>query len=688
MAPRRRHAPAHTHIHIHSNIHGDSAARSVGGAAGGARWGELIRAGGVGCAAQSHSCQKAAATSRRRDAAYPRHHLTHARAAHAGVGSARSRSGGISTRSITLLARIAAHGSRTALVDMHGTHTYDDLLAASLALAEQLAPLIALKHDGHRPRVAYLCPRDVSYVTAQWAIWIAGGIGVPLADSYPASEIAYFLEDAAPAALLVHPSLTRAVADVAAAAGVPLVEVPGDTASRSARGSAASTTSSSISQQAVARALHEQHPAFATSAAVVPVAGGDAAADGALLIYTSGTTSRPKGVLVTHSALQAQITALTTAWGWRCDDRILHVLPLHHVHGVMAVLLCAMWNGAAVEMLPKFDAAATWAALTRQPDKRHEGGRQLSLFMAVPTVYAKLLQSYDAQPPAVQRAWSAALRAPQSSLRLMVSGSAALPEPVFKRWQAVTGHTLLERYGMTEFGMSISNPLLPADGGGRRLNAVGLPLPGYEARIVDEADGNTPLGPSSGSVDRDAPSVHLAAVGGPAPRRLSMPECAPGELQVRGPGVFTQYWGRPQATAEAFAPGGWLRTGDLATRDADGYYHILGRISADIIKSGGYKISSLEIERVLLEHPRVRELAVLGAPDPTYGERVAALVVLRDHASHDSEAAVLAELRAWAAGKLASYKLPTVVRLLDGDIPRNAMGKVNKKALKTQFFPC
>jgi malonyl-CoA/methylmalonyl-CoA synthetase len=256
----------------------------------------------------------------------------------------------------------------------------------------------------------------------------------------------------------------------------------------------------------------------------------------------------------------------------------------------------------------------------------------------VPTIYSKLLAAFDAAGDARRHRWAAGAR----RLRLMVSGSAALPVTVLDRWREATGHVLLERYGMTEIGMALSNPLE----GPRRPGAVGVPLPGVEVRLVDERG-------------------TLVAPG------------APGEIEVRGPGVFQEYWRRPAATRDAFRDG-WFRTGDVAVIE-DGAYRILGRSSVDIIKTGGYKVSALEIEEVLREHPGVAEVAVVGVPDDEWGERVAAAVVGRPAA-----AMTLPDLRQWASSRLAKYKLPT--RLVEvAALPRNAMGKVVKGEVKKLF---
>jgi len=267
------------------------------------------------------------------------------------------------------------------------------------------------------------------------------------------------------------------------------------------------------------------------------------------------------------------------------------------------------------------------------------GSGELTVFMAVPTVYGRLIAAWEGADPARREALSAGCR----GMRLMVSGSAALPVSTLERWREISGHTLLERYGMTEIGMALSNPLH----GERRPGSVGLPLPGVEVRLVDE----------------DGQAVEPGA---------------PGEIEVRGPGVFLEYWRRPQATAEAFREGRWFRTGDVAVVE-DGYYRILGRRSVDIIKTGGFKVSALEIEEVLRTHPAVAECAVVGVDDPEWGERVCAAVELREGVE-----LTLGELQPWARERLAPYKLPRALLAVPA-LPRNAMGKVVKPEVARLF---
>jgi malonyl-CoA/methylmalonyl-CoA synthetase len=280
-------------------------------------------------------------------------------------------------------------------------------------------------------------------------------------------------------------------------------------------------------------------------------------------------------------------------------------------------------------MLPRFDADVVW---------EHIASGSLTLFMAVPTIYIKLISAWEAASPQRRAILSQAC----ARLRLMVSGSAALPVSTLNRWKEISGHTLLERYGMTEIGMALSNPLE----GERVPGSVGTPLPGVEVQLVDE---------------------HGAAVAADAA----------GEIEVRGPGVFKEYWGKPQATQAAFREG-WFRTGDVAVLE-NGRYRILGRMNIDILKTGGHKVSALEVEEQLREHPAIAECAVVGVPDSEWGERVAAAAVLRA-----GEALDLESLRSWAKERLASHKIPSRL-LIVGALPRNAMGKVTKPAIVDLF---
>jgi len=490
--------------------------------------------------------------------------------------------------SIELIARAESNRERLAIPDPGNTATYADLLAAS---AHAAGRLLGDVRDLEGCRIAYLVSPGADHVAALWGIWRAGGVAVPLALSHPARELEELIDDSEPVCLIADGTHTERLADIAAARDLQ---------------------------------LHTIEKLVRPAPAVLPSVDDSRPA---LMVYTSGTTGRPKGVVTTHAQVAAQVGSVSGAWGWRDDDRILHVLPLHHVHGLHVALGSALYSGACCEFLASFDAVAVW--------ERFASG-EITVFMAVPTVYRRLVTAWEADP-ARQDRWSRGAR----SLRLMVSGSAALPVDLLERWGTITGQRLLERYGMTEIGMALSNPL----DGERRAGAVGQPLPGVELRVVD-ADGA---------------------------------ECDPGtagQIIVRGPQVFAEYWRRQEETAAAFRDG-WFLTGDEGVLD-NGYYRIVGRRSVDIIKTGGYKVSALEIEEVLRGHPAVQEIAVVGVDDPDWGERVCAAVEVADDGTTPEQ------LRAWAREQLAPYKVPKQVRFV-GELPRNAMGKVMKPTLRALF---
>ena len=493
-------------------------------------------------------------------------------------------------QSVALIERAREYAERTAVIAPGGKFTYGDLLSAS---ARAAACLLDGAADLAEARVAFLMPSGFAWVATQWGIWCAGGIAVPLSPLHPPPELEYVITDADADIVVAHPDLADRIR--------PIVEAQGR------------------------RLLLTPDLANASRVALPEIAPGRRA----MMLYTSGTTGRPKGVVTTHGNIAAQVRSLVEAWGWTADDHILLVLPLHHIHGIVNVVTCALASGAACTMMPRFDSGEVWRRLVEE---------RLTLFMAVPTIYRRLISEWETMDAASGRAASDACR----GLRLMVSGSAALPASVLEQWREISGHVLLERYGMTEIGMALSNPLR----GERRAGRVGLPLPRVEVRLAAEDGTPAPAG-------------------------------TPGEIEVRGPGVFQEYWRRPEATREAFRDG-WFRTGDVAALEGGGY-RILGRRSVDIIKTGGYKVSALEIEEVLREHPDIRECAVIGLPDPEWGERVCAALVMVEGAELS-----LAALRAWTKERLAAYKAPSRILILDA-LPRNAMGKVRKPRIAELF---
>ena len=480
---------------------------------------------------------------------------------------------------------------RTAIVADGRAYSYDELDEASKCVAGKL---LGDNDDLNQTRVAFLVAPGFSYAAIQRGIWRAGGVAVPLAPSHPPTELEYVVRDA-DASVVVADAVMRDA---------------GKTLARSAR----------------ARFVLAEDALSASPSDGLPHLRSD---QRALIIYTSGTTGRPKGAVTTHQTIGAQISSLISAWRWTPADRLLLVLPLHHVHGIINGLGSALAIRATCEMLYPFDAPRVWQRLA---------SGEITVFTAVPTIYHRLIAAWENATPDTQQSWSDGAR----RLRLMMSGSAALPVQMLERWREITGHTLLERYGMTEIGMALSNPLA----GERRPGFVGSPLPGVEVRLVDDegievADGNA------------------------------------GELEIRGPNVFLEYWRRPEETAQAFH-GDWFRTGDLAVVEG-GSYRLLGRLSVDIIKTGGFKVSALEIEEVLRTHPCIAECAVVGVADDEWGERVSAAVEL-----HDGATLSLPDLQSWAKPRLAPYKIPRDLRPLAA-LPRNAMGKVTKPEVAALF---
>ncbi|SPE17642.1 conserved hypothetical protein [Candidatus Sulfotelmatomonas gaucii] len=453
--------------------------------------------------------------------------------------------------------------------------------------------LLAGRADLHEERVAFLLPPGIPWIATLWGIWQAGGIAVPLALGSARPELEHYIGDAG-ASAIIFDAATEAMAEPIASA------------------------------QNIATLTYKE----IQNGALIELP--DVAIERrAMILYTSGTTNRPKGVVATHANIAAQISTLVEAWEWQADDRTLLCLPLHHVHGIINVVSCALWSGATCEMMTRFDANVVWERIA---------SGVLTVFMAVPTIYLRLISAWEAAPALRQLELSHAA----AKLRLMVSGSAALPVSTLERWKEISGHILLERYGMTEIGMALSNPLH----GKRVPGSVGIPLPGVQVRLCGQ-DGEP------------------------------VAEGIPGEIEVRGPSVFSEYWGKPEATREAFHEG-WFRTGDTAVAE-NSVYRILGRTSIDILKTGGHKVSALEIEEVLLQHPGIAECAVVGVADEEWGQRVAAAVVLRAGA-----ALSLDSLRAWARELLAGHELPSRLLVLEA-LPRNAMGKVMKPAVTNLF---
>lgn len=492
-----------------------------------------------------------------------------------------------------LIRQSLQHLDSLALTDLEGIYTYQDLLNTSQRYARFLLSL-DLKKTAEKGMAFWVEP-TFQYVAVQWAIWQTRSFAVPIAVAHPPTEVEYILTDSEVDLLICSESFEPVARPLCGKLGIKCLSIK--------------DLQKSISQN------HAFPPLFPT--------------DPALMIYTSGTTSKPKGVLLTHANLEAQIRGLVQAWEWTKHDSTINVLPLHHVHGMINVLACALYIGAKCEMVAKFEAETVWNRILEE---------KITLFMAVPTVYTRLIEYWEKQTTEKQIIMTEKCK----KLRLMVSGSAALPESILRRWETISGHILLERYGMTEIGMALTNPLH----GIRKAGFVGKPFPHVQVRLVEENG-------------KEIIEIEKA-----------------GEIWVKSSSVFREYWRKPEETVKSFQEG-WFMTGDIAQRDAEGYYKILGRKSSDIIKTGGYKVSALEIESVLLEHPAVAECAVVGLTDETWGEKIGAAIILKNEINPE-------ELKNWLKTQLAHYKVPTVYSFVK-ELPRNAMGKVVKNTVKTIF---
>ena len=488
---------------------------------------------------------------------------------------------------ITSSAHVFANS--VAILDPNGEYTYQQLIDASNQWAYRFL-FGAADLDG--ARVAFMVQPGFHYVAVQWGIWKAGGVAVPLCVTYPIASLQYVLEDTGASQVVIDTDFQEVL--------LPFVQ------------------SSQITYHLVHEEVELQEISLPEISSERP----------AMILYTSGTTSLPKGVVTTHANIDFQINCLIQAWEWKASDRTLCILPLHHIHGIINVIGCSLSVGAVCEFMPKFNAVEVFSRLL---------SGELTVFMAVPTIYFKLISHWDTLSVADQHVIFDMLR----KFRLMVSGSAALPVSVMEKWHIISGHWLLERYGMTEIAMAISNPFH----GERRPGHVGLPLPGVSVRLMGDNE-------------------------------EIKEELEPGEIQIKGPNVFLSYWNKPSATQETFTEDGWFKTGDVAHLDG-GYYKILGRSSVDIIKSGGYKLSALEIEEVLRIHPDIEDCGVVGLPDDEWGEVVAAVLVLKNAITKE-------EINTWLRERLPGYKVPRLYHFVE-ELPRNAMGKVTKNDLKIMF---
>ncbi|PNY28001.1 Acyl-CoA synthetase family member 3, mitochondrial [Tolypocladium capitatum] len=500
-------------------------------------------------------------------------------------------------------------------------------------------------------RIAFLVENSYDYVVTLLAAMAARSIAVPLSPAFPAPELQYILNHSEASLLVSSPKFTSRAEEVLA---MELTLQP--------------------THLELAKHVSGQERRHVTLEGTDPAGAG-------LMLYTSGTTNRPKGVLLPQSVLTAQCQSLMQAWKYTPSDHLLHVLPLHHIHGTVNALLTPLFAGSSVEFMFPFNAHAVWKRLAAPflagtTTNGTTTRSKVTFFTVVPTVYSRLLASHKSLPAELQEAARQAIS--PANLRINISGSAALPTPVKAAWQTLSrGNVLLERYGMTEVGMALSCGLDFAD----RVDAsVGWPLPSVQARLVDVDTGEViPPGQDVDAAGRERP----------------------GEIQLRGPTIFKEYWRNPDATAKEFIadPGGhgpWFKTGDVAVRrpvPSAGHnagqpwargplYFIQGRLTADIIKTGGEKVSALEVERELLSLPEVAEVAVVAVPSGNWGHKVGAIIVLDTDVIQQWSPM---DMRRALKSRLVNYKIPQVMRVVD-HIPRNAMGKINKKQLARAIF--
>ncbi|KAJ5893136.1 AMP-dependent synthetase/ligase [Penicillium tannophilum] len=528
--------------------------------------------------------------------------------------------------------------------------TYGNLIGDVLRAKDDLERKASGKLAGER--IAFLAENSYDYVVTLLAIFASDAIALPLSPSFPVGELQYIMDNSQAKVLLA----TEKYADKASQvlkAGLefdPLFDVR-----------------RKIEVGAVAEFVQLDSREQTSSG---------------MMLYTSGTTNRPKGVLIPESAIAAQASSLIHAWNYSPQDRLLHLLPLHHIHGVVNATITPIISGSSIEFMYPFNPEQVWRRLAAPFLPSEDTKSKITFLTAVPTIYNRLMSSFQHLSPDIQSAAQKGIH--PEHLRLNISGSAALPTPTKEKWSSLSGgNVLLERFGMTEVGMAISCGLDPVD---RVDGSVGWPLPGVEARLVDtETDQVIPVGQETDANGR----------------------ALEGEIQLRGETIFREYWGNEKATTESFVKADdngkpWFRTGDVATRRVvDGVgrgssgewaqgpmYFISGRKSVDIIKTGGEKVSALEVERELLSLPQVTEAAVVGLPSEQWGQKVAVVLVLNPDAAisgRNGKSWGPMDMRRALKDRLAGYKIPQEMKILES-IPRNAMGKVNKKALVKEVF--
>ena len=473
------------------------------------------------------------------------------------------------------------------------TYSWRDLERSTAMLANLLASL-GLPAGS---RIAVQTEKSVEALMLYLAVLRAGYVFLPLNTAYQSAEIEYFIGNAEPAVVVCSPKNFAWVSRIAFSAGTGHVFTLGDAREGTL----------------LERAAHhsDQHTPAVRRADEL-----------AAILYTSGTTGRSKGAMLTHGNLLSNAQTLRAWWDWQPSDVLIHALPIFHVHGLFVAVHGALLNGSKMIWFNRFEPRATIARMA-----------EATMMMGVPTLYVRMLGEASLTRQATQH------------MRLFISGSAPLLVETFDAWTARTGHVLLERYGMSETVMLTSNPCRPADGV-RRRGTVGPALPGVGLRVQDDSDEPCPTGEI-------------------------------GHIQVSGPNVFAGYWRMPEKTKDEFTADGWFKTGDVGRVEADGYVAIVGR-SKDLIISGGYNVYPAEIEGFLNDLPGVNESAVIGVPHPDFGEAVVAVVVAHPGATLNAPA-MLAQVKA----SIANFKVPKHLFVV-ADLPRNAMGKVQKNLLRAQ----
>jgi malonyl-CoA/methylmalonyl-CoA synthetase len=469
--------------------------------------------------------------------------------------------------------------------------------ALLFANAEKMAAVLQKNGVQAGDRVAVQVGKSITTIELYLGTILAGGVFLPLNTDYMASEVEYFLTDAQPTVFVCDPASMQNLAPVAANANVQ----------------ALLTLSADGIEGTLANELAMNNASYVE----VERAKDDLAA----ILYTSGTTGRSKGAMLSHGALASNALTLADYWQFTREDCLIHALPIFHIHGLFVAINITLCAGSRLHFLPRFDA-----------DKIMEKLPSSTVLMGVPTFYVRLLQQANLNKESV------------SSMRLFVSGSAPLLSETHQLWQEKTGHAILERYGMTETNMNTSNPY----DGQRRPGTVGFPLPGVNIKICD---------PSSGE---------------------ELPNGDIGQIEVKGPNLFSGYWKMPEKTAEELRESGWFLTGDLGIRDDDGYISIVGR-SKDLIISGGYNVYPKEIEAVIDDIAGVKESAVIGLPHPDFGEAVVAVVV-----AETDNAALSNDIAEQTQAVLAKFKRPKKIFFVD-ELPRNTMGKVQKAQLRNDY---